>query len=158
MPIIPAGEFRRSRKLYAVKPDTFQVQSVHEDFSIHQNKLIGDEVFHRHMYDVLAVWFRKRSTGVMAAYIGILADTREGVGQEYAAPQIPDFQSYLKEYDGRYGAYALGCIDENGARWWAKFYADDYSKQEAATPILQNMIANFGKIPEGFEGWYSVKE
>lgn len=159
MPIIPAGEFRRSKKLYAVKQDGLIVDTLHNDFTGHRQVNRQDEVVHHHMYKLPAVWFRKRSNGSMAAFVGTLWDSKGGWGQENAVAPFTDVQSFLNEYENaRYGGTPLGCIDENGGRWWAKEYADDYSKQEAVTPLLQQMLVNFGEVPEGYQGWYALTE
>lgn len=145
MPLIPAPKFLKSKKLYAIDPASFEVTSNQTHPS--DPTKVGD-VMHR--YSMQAVWFGKRSNGLLAAFSGELWDfssSRDG-----GPWNVDDFIQNVKT--ARYGATPLGCWDGYGA-WWSKPAADDYALQQEVLPFYQNMLANYPAIPSGYHGWFS---
>jgi len=153
MPIVPVQKFVASKKLYAIDPASFEVQE-----SSFTDPNTGVEYLSWH-YTVKAVWFRKRSNGKLAAFIGLLGAGSTNRPNSNAKSTQWTFEDFIEGYNSaRYGGHPYGCVDVEGGMWWSKEYSDDAAKRNVAAPFLTTMVANFPAAPAPFSGWFKLTE
>lgn len=140
-------KFVISKKPYAIDRDSFEV-------NLASTSGASDPQLVMWKYKIQAIWFRKRSNGRLAAFSGTLSSlsTNRNGGTEWS---LEDFIAKFDE--ARYGGDPWGCWDGKGA-WWSKTAADDYELQQELLSEYKSMLENYPNIPDGYDGWYQLKE
>lgn len=133
--MIRVPDFKPSRRLYAVRPDTSALV-VSGDLGPTSN---GASLYR---IKLEAVWFRRKS-GETAACIGDLWDF------QHERPESVE-QFLARHTDGRHGA---NCRSRwNGHSLWT---LEDIEQSTADLALLRLMLDNYSAILPGFDGWWS---
>lgn len=150
MPLNVAQKYVASKKLYAVNPSQFEV--------IERERDVQGTLVTTWSYVLPAVWFRKRSNGRMAAFVGSIWDhsSNQAGRPEGFRWSYSDFVELVGT--ARYGGTPEGCVDEAGIAWWGNGAQNDAEFQQSWHPVLHEMILNRPALPAGFEGWFTLDE
>lgn len=132
--MIRSDRFLISQKPYAVDLSTLTATQTPRDGRI---ALRGD---------VHAVWYRRKN-GVTRANLGTLQLWAHYLREPV---DLSDPHAVLSaDLDGRYGGDCHGRWD--GARYWG---AQEPRVQALHLAVLEPMLANYPKLPEGHDGWW----
>lgn len=134
--MIKMNEFKPSRRQYAIHPSTLTCKDVSFD---HEGVNVA-------MWNVelRACWFRLKS-GVISACLGYLWDI-----QQQKPESVETFLTNLT--DGRFGGRCHSRWD--GVNFWT---IENKPEADEDFRALEDMLAKYGEIPEGWEGWYVFK-
>lgn len=127
--MIKMSDFRPSKRQYAIKP----LSLISSDVTTGGIELWSVEI--------RACWFRLRS-GAISACVGRLWDI-----QNHPPESAREFLELL--VDGRYGGRCHSRWD--GMNFWT---TEDKKQGDEDFLFLVEMLKDYGKIPDGWEGWY----
>lgn len=130
-------KFVMSHRPYAVDLDSFRCKESPLRYPDGRTSML-------YSLTVLAVWFRRKNK-VTTAHIGTL--------WESSKEPVSDAVAFLDSFDdGRYGGNCLGRWDGTG--YWG---AEDLDEQAKHLFILRPMLDAFPAVPDGFDGWWTVR-
>jgi hypothetical protein len=125
--VIRVEQFRVSKRLYAVKPETFL-----------RRPPMGQR---RWSISIDAVWFRRQDGRTRACY-GTLYDHQD--------ERPESFEQFLERFtDGRYGGDCLARWD--GEKYWG---SQTPAVIERDLALLRPALENYPAAPAGYVGWW----
>ncbi len=103
-------------------------------------------------YELPAVWFKEKKGDLFVAYGSLSGSIWSKEGD--AAPTKEDIRNdFIEKFDGRYGGKAEAKWD--GTYFWSPETPWDETVQ--LQKLLHSYYEQFPKIPDGFDGWWSLK-
>lgn len=146
MPMIEVPKFAISKRLYAVKPDSFTATTGtgppnHDPSST----LVRDQVS--------AIWFRRKN-GALAIHYGTLWDY---IIRPLEAANSETLDDFIHDYKGaRYGGNTI--CTWNGTSFWGSDSSISRATEDGLIAMLDPMLSDFPNVPYGWLGWFQLTE